>query len=61
MKFITLAIIVTSIISCGRREKNECRSRESMRLQCQVVHTPQYGRVWAQEECSRQYAMDRCY
>lgn len=55
-----LLILALASIACARKEK-ECKTRESMQLECQVVQTPQYGRVYAQEECKRTYSADKCY
>lgn len=58
MKWIILLVIV---VGCGRRDNRECRSRESVRLECQVVNTPTYGRPYAQEMCNRQYQAEKCW
>jgi len=59
MKSAILLLILLSF-ACARRD-NECRSKEHMNYECQVVHIPQYGRPYAQEECSRRYSADKCY
>jgi hypothetical protein len=60
MKAILLILILFSF-ACARKNEKECRTRESMTMECQVVQTPQYGRAYAQEECKRQYSVDKCY
>jgi hypothetical protein len=61
---ILLLGVVIILLSCGRRNNSsdrQCRSRESMKLECQVVNTPNYGRPYAQEMCNRTYTTDKCY
>lgn len=60
MKLAMLTLLVL-VVSCGRRNSSECRNKESMRLECQIVNTPTYGRPYAQEMCNRTYSADRCY
>ena len=57
---VVVSLCYVALSSCARKE-NECKSRESMTLECQVVHTPQYGRQYAHEECNRKYSADKCY
>jgi hypothetical protein len=57
---LALFLVLTSM-SCGRRNDNDCRSREHIRLQCQAEHTPSYGRYHAVDICNRSYEVDRCY
>lgn len=54
-----LAIVL--LTSCGRDNTNECRSRESVRLECTTRHTPNYGYTYAQEMCDRSYNAERCW
>jgi hypothetical protein len=57
---LTLIVMVIIFQSCGNNQR-ECRSREHMRIQCQVENMPTYGRTFSQELCSRSYESDRCY
>jgi hypothetical protein len=56
-----LLLIALCIVACGRRDDNNCRSREHMRLECQVQQIPTYGRPYAVELCNRTYEANRCY
>lgn len=65
-EFAFLGLVTITMLyltaSCGRRVNDkECRTRESMQLECQVTNTPNYGRPYAQEMCSRNYTSNRCY
>lgn len=57
---ILIAVAFILCTSCGRRT-DDCRTRETARLECQVVNTPTYGRPYAQEMCNRNYSAERCY
>jgi len=59
MKLAMLTLLVA--VSCGRKGNNECRNRESMKYECQVVNTPAYGTAYARELCNRTYSVDKCY
>lgn len=59
MKPILMLLLLCSF-ACARKDK-ECRSRESMQMECQVVQTPVYGRAYAQEQCIKTYSSDKCY
>jgi hypothetical protein len=61
MKILMVLAITVLGISCGRRDTNECRNKESMRMECQVVNTPTYGGQYARELCARNYSTERCY
>ena len=56
-----LILCLTITASCGRRNQDKCRSREYMRVQCQVQTIPSYGRPYAVELCDRNYEVERCY
>lgn len=59
MKILMMLVL---LVSCGRKDNdNKCRSSEEMTLECQVVNTPTYGRVYAQRVCSEQYSAKRCW
>ena len=58
--FFVLAFVVVFFPSCGRKDNN-CRNKESMRLECRAVNQPTYGYGYAQEMCDRSYNSDRCY
>jgi hypothetical protein len=55
-----LLLIALCMVACGK-EKDDCKSRERMRIECQVQHIPTYGRPYAVEMCNRSYEADRCY
>lgn len=59
--FFVLAFIVVFFSSCGRRDNNNCRNKESMRIECRAVNQPTYGYQYSQEMCDRSYNSDRCY
>lgn len=59
MKHLLLLLLLSSF-ACARKD-NECKSRESMQYECEVVNTPQYGRPYAQEQCKRSYSANKCY
>ena len=61
MKFITLMFMIIFFYSCGRHNGNECRSRESMRLECRAVNQQPYGYQYSQRMCDETYNADRCY
>jgi len=56
---LLIAFIVVFFPSCGRN--NNCRNKETMRVQCRAVNTPNYGYQYAQEMCNRSYSADSCY
>jgi hypothetical protein len=58
MRMIFIFLI---LVSCGRRNDNDCRSREHMRVQCQAEQVPTFGLPYAVETCNRTYEADRCY
>lgn len=60
MKVLFLLITFVSV-SCGKKIKDECRSREHMRVQCEAETMPNYGRPYAQDYCRRTYEINRCY
>lgn len=58
---LAIVVLMALLVSCGRRNDNECRSKEYMRIQCQAESIPAYGRPYAVENCNRTYESDRCY
>jgi len=58
---ILLMLAIVLLASCGRNNTNECRSRESVRLECTTRNTPNYGFQYAQEMCDRSYNAERCW
>jgi hypothetical protein len=61
MRTVLALFLVLTAMSCGRRNDNDCRSREHMRIQCQAEQVPSFGRPYALEVCNRTYEADRCY
>jgi len=61
MKFFTLLFMIIFFYSCGRNTSNDCRSRESMRLECRAVNQQPYGYQYSQRMCDETYSADRCY
>jgi hypothetical protein len=57
---LTLIVMVLLFTSCGKNSDN-CRNRETMRVECQARNTPNYGYPYAQEMCDRSYSLDKCY
>lgn len=61
MKQATLLLMMTIVFySCGK-DKDSCRNRETMRIECQAQNIPNYGYPYAREMCDRSYSADRCY
>jgi hypothetical protein len=62
MKILLLLLLT---ISCARKESHkeavQCRSSESMTLECQIVNTPIYGSNYARRICTEQYRTNRCW
>lgn len=59
MKILMLVLLV---VSCGRKDSdNKCTPSEELILECSVINTPTYGRVYAQRVCSEQYSSRRCW
>lgn len=60
---LALLILGISIISCGKKDDNDgtCKNKETARIECRVVHSPNYGDAYAREMCNRTYSSDRCY
>lgn len=56
---LTLLAMVIIFTSCGK--DNNCKNRETMRVECQARHIPNYGYQYAVEMCDRSYSSDRCY
>lgn len=61
MKILIALVFLLALTSCGRSKDNDCNSKESMRMECQVINTPNYGTYYVRELCNRTYAADRCY
>lgn len=61
MKILLILAMTFNFYSCGRKNGNECRNKESMKYECQVVNTPTYGPTYARELCNRSYVVDKCY
>ncbi len=61
MKILLILAMISLLPSCGKRMEDECRSRESMVVNCQATNAPNYGNQYAREMCNRQYSSDRCY
>lgn len=62
MKSALLLFIMFCLLqSCGRNTSGECRSRESMRLECRAVNQQPYGYQYSQRMCDETYSADRCY
>lgn len=59
MKLATLIFMAIFFFSCGK--DNNCKNRETARLECRAVNQPSYGYQYAQEMCDRSYTADRCY
>lgn len=59
MKLATLTFMILFFYSCGK--DNNCKNRETARLECRAVNQPSYGYQYAQEMCDRSYTADRCY
>ena len=57
---LTLLAMVIVFTSCGK-DKDSCRNRETMRIECQAQNIPNYGYPYAREMCDRSYSADRCY
>lgn len=58
---LILIFMITMLPSCGKKEDTSCKNRETARLECRAVHTPNYGYQYAQEMCDRSYSAERCY
>jgi len=58
---ILLILALVALVSCGRRDDNECRSKEHMKIECQAQQIPNYGYNQAVEICNRSYSADRCW
>jgi hypothetical protein len=56
-----MTLMLPTIQSCGRNNSNNCRNKETMRIECRAVNQPTYGYGYAQEMCDRSYNSDRCY
>lgn len=54
-----LLVFALLLVSCGK--DNNCKNRETARLECRATHAPNYGWQYAQEMCNRSYSSDRCY
>jgi major membrane immunogen (membrane-anchored lipoprotein) len=55
-------ILLVLVVACGKKDNSkECRNREHMQMECQATNTPNYGRPYAQDMCSRTYSVDKCY
>ena len=57
---LTLLAMVIIFSSCGKKQET-CNNRETMRIECQARHIPNYGYQYAVEMCNRSYSADRCY
>ena len=57
---LTLLVMLILFTSCGKKSE-DCKSRETMRIECQARSIPNYGYPYAQEMCNRTYSSDRCY
>ncbi len=57
---IVLVVMVIVFSSCGKKSET-CRSRETMRVECQARNSPSYGYPYAQEMCNRSYSAEKCY
>ena len=55
-----MLIVLLCVFACGKKE-DTCRSRESMRIECQAQNAPHYGQPYTNEMCNRSYYADRCY
>lgn len=57
---LTLIVMVIVFTSCGKNS-DTCKNKETARIECRAVHTPNYGYQYAQEMCDRSFTADRCY
>jgi hypothetical protein len=56
-----MILLVFTVIACGRiNNGNDCRDRETVKVECEVVNTPHYGQTYAQEMCNRSYQANKC-
>ena len=61
MKQATLLLMMVIVFSSCGKDRDNCKNRETMRIECQAQNIPNYGYPYAREMCDRSYSADRCY